>query len=119
MKMFEVSIRLKVKAAYPEHALMRAIRAALDGRFETVEVRGKSMNVASATFNVREMAVCQNCEHVFEIPEDNDFATIPKLNERVAPGEILPVCECVDEECRALAHPLLESEKWMRHFSSG
>jgi hypothetical protein len=53
---------------------------------------------------LEDYAVCQDCENVFLVPEDNDFATIPDLNERVLPGEVMPVCEC--PVCKSLAHTL-------------
>jgi len=48
-------------------------------------------------------AVCNNCERIFAVPEDNDFATIPDLNERVLPGEMMPITTC--PSCEALAYP--------------
>lgn len=48
-------------------------------------------------------AICDNCGHFFKVAEDGDFACIPDLNERILPGEMVPVCEC--PKCKCLAYP--------------
>jgi hypothetical protein len=107
MKNFEVALRFKIKANYPEHAVQKAIREALDGSFNIIEVKGRSIEEGLLLFYPKELAVCQDCGLVFRIPNDNDFATIPNLNERVAPGEEMPVCECPSDDCcGALCHIL-------------
>jgi hypothetical protein len=54
------------------------------------------------TVDLLDYAVCDECGHVFEIPEDNDFANIPDLNKRIEPGGTVPACEC--PKCGCLAY---------------
>ena len=53
--------------------------------------------------DLEKYAVCDDCGHVFRIKDDNDFATITDLNERIEPGGMVPVCEC--PKCGSLAYP--------------
>lgn len=56
----------------------------------------------------KEMARCDNCDKVFEVPMEKDWTTIPNLFERIEPGGEIPWCECPD--CGSLAY-LVEDDK--------
>lgn len=53
-------------------------------------------------------AECQNCARTVDkaLADKLEERGIPHLYERVAPGEVMPVCECPD--CGALMHLITE-----------
>ena len=88
----------------PEQAAFNALKIMRDkdNIGLTFEVRMPSTN-RKATVDLEDCAVCDDCGQVFQVAEDNDFAVIPNLNERIAPGGMVPACEC--PKCGSLAYP--------------
>ena len=88
----------------PEHAAFNALKIMRDrdNIGLTFEVRMPSTN-RKTIVDLEDCAVCDDCGHVFQVAKDNDFAVIPNLNERIAPGDMVPACEC--PKCGRLAYP--------------
>ena len=104
---YEVSFKVKVNSRHPEWAIQTALQRVLKGRVDGVTLDFKK-NEKHLIYKLDDLAVCDDCGHVFQIDADNDFATIPSLNERIEPGGMVPICEC--PECGALAYPLFKFE---------
>lgn len=110
---YRVRWEIDVDATSPEEAALRALKIMRDRDqvgvvFDVVKGTGiicDDCNLVKGMgrIDLEECAVCDNCGHLFRVPEDNDFATIPRLNERIGPGGMVPVCEC--PRCASLAYP--------------
>ena len=115
---YRVKWEIDVDAESPESAALQALKIMQDPNqtglcFDVINTAGRILVCdecrlvkRKTQIDLEEHAVCADCFHVFKVEEDNDFATIPDLNERIIPGGMVPVCEC--PKCGSLAYPANE-----------
>lgn len=107
---YRVRWEIDIWARSPEQAALTTLEIMRDPNsigtcFDVtlVSTKGrKSSHPKLHHIDLMEHAVCDDCGHVFKLDEENDFAAIPNLNERIEPGGLVPVCEC--PECGSLAY---------------
>jgi hypothetical protein len=101
--MIRVRWEIDVDAETWEEAALKALVIMRDPDSRSIVFGMRNKRGERIEIDLMECAVCDNCEHVFQVAEDNDFAVIPNLNERITPGNMVPACEC--PKCGALAYP--------------
>jgi len=103
-RLWRVIWEIDVPGSTPEEAAFNALKIMRDKETMALSFEVRIPRGRNVSLDLEEYAFCDDCGHVFRVEDDNDFANIPDLNERIEPGGVVPVCEC--PKCGCLAYPI-------------